>query len=84
MTGLVESRMRGDVHVRFGGRPGETDLPKGRHRALGRPYRALLNRLDARSSVKRLSRVGTSKDDETMQQEAPPSDAGRGLLRLDD
>ncbi|MEA2588839.1 MAG: hypothetical protein QOH66_1766, partial [Actinomycetota bacterium] len=31
--------MRGDVHVRFGGRPGETDLPKGRHRALGRPYR---------------------------------------------
>ena len=25
----VESRMRGNAHVRFGGRPGETDQPKG-------------------------------------------------------
>jgi hypothetical protein len=23
----VESRMRGNLHVRFGGRPGETDRP---------------------------------------------------------
>ena len=33
----VESRMRGDVHVRFGGRAEETDRPKGRHRASARP-----------------------------------------------
>jgi hypothetical protein len=27
-TGMsVESRMRGNPHVRFGGRPGETDRP---------------------------------------------------------
>ena len=35
--GLVESRMRGNAHVRFGGRAGETDRPKGRHRAPARP-----------------------------------------------
>jgi hypothetical protein len=29
-TGMfVESRMRGNPHVRFGGRPGETDPPQG-------------------------------------------------------
>src|ERR1700758_5262191 len=33
----VESRMRGNVHVRFGRRLGETDQPKDRHRAPGRP-----------------------------------------------
>ncbi|MCA1707105.1 MAG: transposase, partial [Actinobacteria bacterium] len=33
----VESRMRGNAHVRFGGRPGETDRPKDRHRAPGPP-----------------------------------------------
>ncbi|MGH9023092.1 MAG: hypothetical protein ACRDV9_08335, partial [Acidimicrobiia bacterium] len=27
--GLVESRMRGNPHVRFGGRAGETDQPEG-------------------------------------------------------
>jgi hypothetical protein len=26
---FVESRMRGNSHVRFGGRPGETDQPQG-------------------------------------------------------
>jgi hypothetical protein len=30
--------MRGDSHVRFGGRPAETDRSKDRHRAAGRPY----------------------------------------------
>ena len=35
---LVESRMLGDGHVRFGGRAGETDRPRGRHRAPVRPY----------------------------------------------
>ena len=29
--------MRGNTHVRFGGRARETDRPKGRHRALARP-----------------------------------------------
>ena len=37
-TGMpVESRMRGNAHVRFGGRLGETERPKGRHRAPSRP-----------------------------------------------
>jgi transposase len=30
--------MLGDGHVRFGGRPAETERSKGRHRAAGRPY----------------------------------------------
>ena len=30
--------MRGNAHVRFGGRAGETDQPKGRHRAPARPH----------------------------------------------
>ena len=34
----VESRMRGDVHVRFGGRAEETGRLKSRHRASARPY----------------------------------------------
>jgi hypothetical protein len=29
--------MRGNVHVRFGRRLGETDRPRGQHRAPGRP-----------------------------------------------
>jgi putative transposase len=33
----AESRMRGNAHVRFGGRPGETDRPRSRHRAPGPP-----------------------------------------------
>lgn len=35
---LVESRMRGDTHVRFGGRVGETDQPPGWNCAPARPY----------------------------------------------
>ena len=30
--------MRGDSHAGFGGRLAETERPKGRHRAAGRPY----------------------------------------------
>jgi hypothetical protein len=30
--------MRGNAHVWFGGRAGETERPKGRHRASVRPY----------------------------------------------
>ncbi len=30
--------MRGNAHVRFGGRAGETERPRGRHRASVRPY----------------------------------------------
>ena len=33
--------MRGNVHVRFGGRIRETDQPKGRHRALVRAYTSI-------------------------------------------
>ena len=36
----VESPVRGDSHAGFGGRPAETERPKGRHRAAGRPYLA--------------------------------------------
>ena len=39
---LVESRMRGDAHVRFGGRAEETDESKGSNRASVRPYYSLL------------------------------------------
>ena len=38
-TGIpVESPVRGNVHAGFGGRVGETERPKGRHRAPARPY----------------------------------------------
>src|SRR5215210_3291368 len=36
--------MLGNGHVRFGGRPGETDRPQNRHRAPGRPNQERLNR----------------------------------------
>jgi Transposase, Mutator family len=36
--------MPGNRHVRFGGRPGETDRPQDRHRAPGRPNNERLNR----------------------------------------
>jgi len=32
--------VRGNSHAGFGGRPAETEQPKGRHRAAGRPYLA--------------------------------------------
>src|SRR3954471_8315418 len=41
-TGLVESRLLGDGHGRFGGRVRETDRVKARHRALTRSYRESL------------------------------------------
>ena len=38
-TGMpVESPVRGNAHAGFGGRLEETEQPKGRHRASGRPY----------------------------------------------
>jgi len=33
---LAESPVRGNSHAGFGGRPAETERPKGRHRAAGR------------------------------------------------
>ena len=36
--------MRGNTHVRFGGRLGETDRSKDRHRAPGRPNQERLNK----------------------------------------
>src|SRR5437660_8907375 len=35
---LVESRVRREAHARFGGRARETGRPRGRYRALVRPY----------------------------------------------
>jgi hypothetical protein len=59
---LVESRMRGDSHVRFGGRPAETDQPKGWHRAAGRPYcRAPAHRADADHTIEH-ARGGATVD----------------------
>ena len=59
---LVESRMRGDSHVRFGGRPAETDRPRGWHRAAGRPYcRAPAHRADTDHSVEH-ARGGATTD----------------------
>jgi hypothetical protein len=48
--------MRGDVHVRFGERPGETGRPKGRHRAPGRldDHTALVGRVRHRIGDKRV------------------------------
>ncbi len=44
-TGMpVESPVRGNVHAGFGGRVGETDQPKGCHRAPARPYSFRHNR----------------------------------------
>ena len=34
--------MRGDAHVRFGGRAEETDRPKDRHRASARPLHSVV------------------------------------------
>jgi len=36
----VESPVRRNPHAGFGGRPTETEQPKRRHRAAGRPYLA--------------------------------------------
>jgi hypothetical protein len=38
--------MRGNTHVRFGGRTGKTERPKGRHRVPVRPYDLSRQRLD--------------------------------------
>ena len=49
--------MRGNAHVRFGGRAGETDQPKGRHRAPVRPYEgAVVYCVDEKSQVQALAR----------------------------
>jgi putative transposase len=44
--------MPGNGHVRFGGRPGETDRLQGRHRAPGRPNLERVNK-----EIKRRARV---------------------------
>jgi hypothetical protein len=44
--------MRGNTHVRFGGRTGETERPRGRHRALVRPYWSAFGSLRARHSFR--------------------------------
>jgi len=49
-TGMaVESPVRGDVHAGLGGRVGETERLKGRHRAPARPYTFRFNRRRSRA-----------------------------------
>jgi len=48
---LVESPVRRNSHAGFGGRPAETEQPKGRHRAAGRPYLATEALDDVRREV---------------------------------
>jgi hypothetical protein len=49
ITGMPgESSVRGDVHAEFGGRAGETDQPRGWHRAPARPYAFRFNRRSSR------------------------------------
>jgi transposase len=48
--------MRGNAHVRFGGRAGETDQPKGRHRAPVRPHYWAVDVLHAQGALVHLVR----------------------------
>lgn len=60
--------MRGDSHVRFGGRAEETDRLKGPHRASARPnhyYASLLNRQGESVKVVQ-SRLGHASAQETL------------------
>jgi transposase len=49
----MESRMRGNAHVRFGGRPEEPERPKGRHRASGPPNHIVMLATDALDEIRR-------------------------------
>ena len=66
--------MRGNAHVRFGRRPGETDPPKGRHRAPGRPHLGtqVVDEVRRRVQQEQLGRRGHKND---------PLYTIRGLLR---
>lgn len=58
ITGMpVESPVRGDAHAGFGGRAGETDQPKDRHRAPARPYVFRFNRRASRDRGKLFYRL---------------------------
>jgi hypothetical protein len=69
-TGMpVESPVRGDVHAGFGGRVGETDQPKGRHRAPARPYVFRHNRRDTpMAGFQTLLGLGALRDPTTYRQ----------------
>jgi hypothetical protein len=56
--------MRGNAHVRFGGRAGETDRPRGRHRAPARPYLAnrCLDQVRRRVQNQTLGHRGRKRD----------------------
>ena len=57
-TGMpMESRMRGNAHVRFGGRPEERERPKGRHRASCPPKHVC--RLAGRATTRSAATSGT-------------------------
>ena len=57
---LVESRMRGDAHVRFGGRAEETGRPYGSHRASVRPYSWLPTQVRGLFSISILCLISTA------------------------
>src|SRR3954454_16690940 len=49
----MESRMRGNAHVRFGGRPEEPERPKARHRPSGPPNHIVALATDALDEIRR-------------------------------
>ena len=62
--GLVESRMRGNAHVRFGGRAEETERSENRNRASVRPYLAnrCLDQVRRRVQNETLGHRGRKRD----------------------
>jgi hypothetical protein len=52
---VMESRMRGDAHVRFGGRSEETGWPKCQYRALLRPYELEISVLSRQCLKRRIA-----------------------------
>ncbi len=57
---VMESRVRGSAHARFGGRSGETGRPQCRHRASLRPYEVWFSIL-SRQALKHSS-FGTARE----------------------
>ncbi len=70
----VESRMRGDAHVRFGGRERETEPVKSGHRALSRPY--ISRTMPATRTCSLKSSPGDTRSDPPSSQPTSPSPNG--------
>jgi hypothetical protein len=85
----VESRMRGNAQVRFGGRLRETDRRQRRHRALSRPYLVMprvgvpeltLDYDERDALVRHLDRVGVAQL--VRREPAPNASFGGRMMRL--